>query len=144
MVCAHLKHTIRDGEVSHPMVHRVAACASGPESESTRGVSAKLVKLMTDCGVDGPIKSTPGPILTHIVSPSDLLRFLHLRFPDSFKNIAGVDAEQLDRCWRKLKAAGHPAVQGLSPPGLPINYPTTYSRRCRAVPQGRQCQQHLL
>ena len=64
-VIEHMSDSVKDGEVQHPMVHRLA----GAQGLGSRGLTA----LLSECGIAAPIAEIPGGLLaTHFVRPSSL------------------------------------------------------------------------
>ena len=120
-VVKHMSHAVLDGEVTHPMVHRLARAAMGQPSAS--GAAQKLLGLMGECGFLDIITEVPGSLATHMVLPSHLLLCLQARFPDKFLMCLGVDEHRLETFWaglRKQRAfaahvAAHTVLQGMGP-----------------------------
>ena len=92
---AHMDDAVRDGEVKHPMVHRLARVTADP----ARG----LMSLMDECGFGAAISSVPGPLVSDMCLPSSILNLLHDHFPNKLPELLGcADEELLAGFWEQL------------------------------------------
>ena len=112
-----MRDAIRDGEVTHPMVHRIGNVAQSQPGAAARG----LLGLMEQCAVDRVICSLPGPTVTEFVRSSYLLRMLHEKFPARFGEILGLgDEAKLSDFWGRMlpnsiELRSHPCFRGTGP-----------------------------
>ena len=87
-VIANMADAVQDGEVKHPMIHRLA---------KIQGVPAQgLADLMTACGIALPIEKIPGgTLVTDFARPSSLLKLLLDNYPAKFEQALGCDDQEL-------------------------------------------------
>ena len=88
---------VDDGEVTHPMVKRIA----GVRGDPARGI----VGLMEQCGIHVPISpiAVGNAMVTSMVLPSHLLQLLCRLYPEKSKDVLGCrDGELIAGCWSHL------------------------------------------
>ena len=111
----HLHNAVMD-DVKHPMVLRLANCY---KEESTNGRTAEqLLRELEQAGLDHPIISVPGTVISHIVSPREIIRLLALRYEKRCCSILGIGEAALAHFWGHLRSKcampDHPALRGLA------------------------------
>ena len=103
----HFQYNVLDGEVTHPMVHRLAAISS--DRESSGNAARKLADLMDTCGFGDLISEGEGRLVTHMVLPSRLIEMLQTKFPTKFATLLGAAESKLQTFWSRFRA--HPDFQ---------------------------------
>ena len=127
-VAAHMLQGVRDGEITHPMVHRLGRLLQN--QQDARGIAQRLADMLGECGFDGYMDDTtdPGNIAKTVIYPSQMIRFLRERFPGRFGEILGVDENVLGEFWDGLRACPAAAEHLRQIPGLQNLRPTDWRR----------------
>lgn len=115
----HMADAVEDGEVTHPMVHRLA----GPGADCTAANAARCVfGMMRECGFCELITEIRTPLVSHCVLPSSMLKHIYEQYPQVFATTVGADCDKVRSFWATFRGtpeaatflAGHPLLQGMA------------------------------
>ena len=131
-VCWHSWLAVQDGEVTHPMLHRLASLYD--PTNPHKGVSNRLLSLLEGAALDSCIVPTGGTIVSHMVSPFRLVETLHAQWPGRFSALLGIDEAAILRFWTDMRTSapdefaeirGRPGMRDLQPNQLGKVVPLT-------------------
>ena len=112
-----MRDAVLDGEIGHPMIHRLGGILG---RDRPGGAAGHLLNLMEECGFSSLVTALPGAVVSHMVKPSTLLRMVIDNFPDRYEQVLGIDEPNLSEFWQKLlpkseELRAHPCFQGTGP-----------------------------
>ena len=134
---------VADGEVTHPMIHRLAVLGAEAASHAPRHV----LGLMEQCGFLSLISEIWTPLASHCILPSSMLKHVYDNYPLVFAKTVGADRDKVRSFGASFRAnpevatflAGHPQLQGMAEGDWEYLIPLTFHEDAGPFAKKKSC-----